>query len=199
MKRNKHAVIIVFIVWALIVGLGWALLSHYENVPGQSQPLPEHWPLATKVRRTPGLPTLLMFVHPHCPCSRASAGELSLIMAHSQKKVRAQVLFLRPETLSEQWVKTDLWDSAMRIPGVEVVMDDQGKEARIFHANVSGQVMLYDARGNLVFSGGITPSRGHQGDNDGRDAIVSFLTKGIILHKQTPFFGCLLFSSLQQS
>ena len=190
--KNKRIIIIALIVWGLVVGLGWMMLSRYENTPGQAQSSPQRWPSVSQIPRTAGLPTLVMFVHPHCPCSRASMEELSLIMAHCQNKVRTEVVFLRPEEFLQDWVKTDLWKSAIHIPGVEAIIDDQGKEAKIFHADISGQVMLYDILGNLVFSGGITSSRGHEGDNDGREAIVSFLTKGIIPKKQTPFFGCLL-------
>jgi hypothetical protein len=136
---------------------------------------------------------LLMFAHPQCPCSRASMGELALIMTHAPQKVQAQVLFLRPKDYAEDWVKTDLWRSAAAIPGVQAVVDEQGREAGLFHAGVSGQVMLYDPRGNLVFSGGITSSRGHSGDNDGREAIEDYLNKGVMPVKSTPFFGCALF------
>ena len=173
--KNKRIIIIALIVWGLIVILGWTMLSRYENTPGEAQASPQSWPAISQIPRTVGLPTLVMFVHPHCPCSRASMKELSLIMTHCQKNVRAQVVFLKPEEFSQDWVKTDLWKNAINIPGVEAVVDDHGKEAKIFHADVSGQVMLYDILGNLVFSGGITSSRGHEGDNDGRDAIVSFL------------------------
>ena len=197
-KQNKYTIIIALIAWVLIVGLGWTKLSQYENAPGHAQPAPERWPSASKIARTPGLPTLVMFIHPHCPCSRASMRELSVIMTACQKKMRTQVVFIRPEKFNEEWVKTDLWESAVHMPGVEAIVDDLGRESQIFHTDVSGQTMLYDGPGNLVFSGGITSARGHEGDNDGRDAIVTFLTKGVILKKQTPFFGCLLFNSRQK-
>ena len=199
MKFNKSIVIISLIVWIFLVGLGGIMLSRYANTPGYAEDSLERWPLSSKISRTVGLPTLVMFVHPRCPCSRASMEELSLIMAHCQRKVRTQVVFVKPERFSQDWVKTDLWNSATHISGVEAMVDGEGKEAKFFRANVSGQTMLYDSQGRLVFSGGITPSRGHEGDNDGRDAILAFLTKGIILHKQTPFFGCLLFNQQKKS
>ena len=193
-KQNKYAVPAVLVIWVLAVGIGWMALSRYENIPGQAQASPEHWPDLSKIPSTAGLPTLLMFVHPHCPCSRASMNELSLIMAHCQNKVRTQVVFVKPAEFTQDWIKTDLWNSAIHIPGVEAIVDNEGSEAKIFHADVSGQTMLYDGQGNLVFSGGITSSRGHEGDNEGRDAIVLFLTKGAVSRKQTPFFGCRLFN-----
>jgi hypothetical protein len=136
-----------------------------------------------------------MLAHPHCPCTRASIGELALLMAHSQGRVTAYVLFLKPAGFSDDWEKTDLWHSAASIPGVKVMIDDGGAEARRFHAATSGQTMLYDAEGRLLFSGGITGSRGHAGDNAGRSAIVSLLNTGAAERAETFVFGCRLFGA----
>ena len=190
--KNKRTIIGVLMIWVLIISFGWGMLSRYENTPGRVKISPGNWPLISQISRSADLPMLVMFIHPHCPCSRASIKELSLIMTHVQNKVKTKVIFIRPEKFTEDWVKSDLWRSASQIPGVEVMIDNHGKESKIFHADVSGQTMLYDSQGHLIFSGGITSSRGHEGDNDGKDAIINFLTKGIILQKQTPAFGCLL-------
>ena len=72
-------------------------------------------------------------------------------------------------------------------------IDNDGIEARRFGSSTSGQVMLYNTQGKLLFSGGITASRGHSGDNDGRTAIVALLTQGQALTDETPVFGCQLF------
>ena len=42
-------------------------------------------------------------------------------------------------------------------------------------SKTSGQVVVYDAKGALLFSGGITAARGHMGDNAGRDRITALL------------------------
>jgi hypothetical protein len=88
-------------------------------------------------------------------------------------------------------VRSDLWHAAENIPGVRVVRDD-GTEARRFGARVSGQVLAYSGGGRLAFNGGITGSRGHEGDNAGRSAVEAML--GGRPHAATAFaFGCLLF------
>jgi hypothetical protein len=74
-----------------------------------------------------------------------------------------------------------------------MVHDHDGVEARRFGAATSGQVILYDARGTLLFSGGITPARGHSGDSTGRDAILALLIDGSSEASETPVFGCSLF------
>jgi hypothetical protein len=113
-------------------------------------------------------------------------------MAQAQGRVTAYALFLKPPGSSEDWEKTDLWQSAASIPGVNVVVDS-GVEAQRFHAVTSGQTVLYDAEGRLLFSGGITSSRGHSGDNAGRSAIVSLLNTGETEAAGTSVFGCPLF------
>lgn len=116
-------------------------------------------------------------------------------MAQAQGRVIAYVLFLKPTGSSADWEKTDLWQSAARIPGVNVVADDNGIESRHFHAATSGQTALYDIDGHLLFSGGITSARGHSGDNAGRSAIVSLLNTGDVDRKETAVFGCPLYSN----
>jgi hypothetical protein len=111
-------------------------------------------------------------------------------MAQAQGRVTAYVLFLKPAGSSDDWERTDLWQSAASIPGVSVVVDDGGAEARRFHAVTSGQTALYDVEGHLMFSGGITASRGHSGDNAGRSAIVSLLYAGGVERTETSVFGC---------
>jgi hypothetical protein len=121
-------------------------------------------------------------------------GELARLMAQAQGQVTAYVLFNKPPNLSQDWEETDLWDSAAAIPGVNVMRDDEGIEARRFHSATSGQTMLYDKEGNLLFSGGITGGRGHEGDNPGRSAIVSLLNTSEGDQAETPVFGCPLFA-----
>jgi hypothetical protein len=118
-------------------------------------------------------------------------------MTQAQGQVKAYVLFVKPANFSDGWEQTDLLASAAAIPGVIVVRDDEGVEASRFHAATSGQTMLYDAGGRLLFSGGITSARGHEGDNAGRTAIVSLLTTNEAEQKETPVFGCPLFAQTE--
>ena len=180
-------------VWILSVGAGLAVLLRYEKEPGLAAAPPARWPASSRLEQAPGRATLVMLVHPGCPCSRASIEELDRIMARAEGLVTAHVLFFKPREFADDWEKTDLWYRAAAIPGVRVRRDDDGAEAGIFRAATSGQVVLYDAAGALVFRGGITPSRGHSGDNDGRQAIVALLTATEApTRTRTPVFGCSL-------
>ena len=115
-------------------------------------------------------------------------------MARCSKKVSAVVIFTKPADVDDNWVETDLWRSAEAIPGVTVLRDDSGVEARRFRALTSGDVMLYGRDGRLLFHGGITDARGHAGDNEGRTALAGLIEGKPGNRTTTPVFGCGLFA-----
>jgi hypothetical protein len=150
------------------------------------------FPPSSAVRLVSDKLTLVLFVHPHCPCTRASLHELDRILAETQNKVSVTVVFTIPDGVGADWEQGDLWNSAKRIPGLRVMRDQGGGEAHRFDVEGSGHVLLYAPSGKLLFSGGITASRGHEGDNVGRSAIVSFVLNGHAPVSHTAVFGCSL-------
>jgi hypothetical protein len=194
LRKNRLTLTAASALWLLIIGGGLVILRDYESTPDIAAATPDLWPAASRIEPAADRPTLVMLAHPHCPCTRASIGELARLMAQAQGRVTAYVLFVKPADFSDEWVQTDLWASAAAIPGVTPVRDDGGVEARLFHAATSGQTALYDAAGHLLFSGGITSARGHAGDNAGRAAIVTLLTSDEAAGRGAPVFGCPLFA-----
>jgi hypothetical protein len=164
----------------------------YESAPGKAGSAPLAWPVDTHIQRDQQYPTLLVFVHPQCPCTRATIGELAILMAACQGKVDAKVLFCKPDGSASSWEQTDLWQAAKAIPGVIVLLDPNAQEAKRFSVQTSGHTLLYSREGTLAFSGGITRSRGHSGDNAGRSAIMTFLATGKSDYREAKVFGCLL-------
>ena len=177
--KSSFRTIIAALIWLGVTVTATLLMVAYTNAPGQSGSPPMIWPKSSQVPRDADHPTLVMFVHPHCPCSKASISELSLLMTYCQEQINAHVFFLKP---------------------AKMVRDEAGHEAQLFHAETSGDTVLYDAKGNLLFHGGITISRGHSGDNPGRSALQTLVldqsaqqTQTPVL--QTPVFGCSLFEA----
>lgn len=196
-KKNRVILTAVGTLWLLMIGAGIIILWKYESTPGVRAATPGRWPAASRIKPAVGRATLVVSAHPHCPCTRASIGELARLMTQAQGRVTAYVIFIKPPGFPDGWERTDLWASAAAIPGVTPVRDDGGVEAGLFHATTSGQAALYDAAGNLLFSGGITRARGHAGDNAGRTAIVSLLTSDEAEERSTPAFGCPLFAQTE--
>ena len=188
-------------VWVPVVGAVWLagaaaglwVLWRYDNTPGEAGRAPKDWPAHATLARAADRPTLVMLVHPQCTCTRASLSELAEALARARTPPRAYILFMKPAGVDDGWEQTDLWRTAVALPGVTVVRDDEGQVARQFGAATSGQTMLYDARGALIFSGGITGARAHAGDNAGRQSLVALLNRESAPRTLTSVFGCSLF------
>jgi hypothetical protein len=155
-----------------------------------SHAVPGQWPACPDIPRQPGHFTLVMALHPKCPCSRASVHELENLIAHSDGRLMTTVLFVVPAGAPADWLDTDLFRQANQIPRVRVVVDRDGADAAKFGATVSGQVALYDMQGKLLFAGGITDGRGHEGDNAGFDAIFELAREHKSAVVATPVYGC---------
>jgi len=190
-KKSKSWLwIIAGVVWLVTVAMGLHVMLNYSAAAGEPGQPPAVWPAQSKIPRTPGLATIVVLGHPKCPCTRATISELALAMARLHDRATAVVVLAHPHGTPEHWEETDLWHSASQIPGVIVMGDPDEVETDRFHAQVSGQTMLYSANGDLLFSGGITASRGHSGDNAGRSSIVSLVLTGTSETKATPVYGC---------
>src|SRR5262245_51143082 len=182
-------------VWLVAAVLGLSVIWKYDNQPGAAAKAPASWPATSALARTPGKPTLVLLAHPHCSCTPASLSELAEVLARAGTPPTTYVVFLKPEEFANGWEKTTLWKTAASIRGVTPVRDDDGREAQRFGGATSGQTLLYDGDGVLRFSGGITGSRGHAGDNVGRRSLVALLGGERANVASTNVFGCPLFDS----
>jgi hypothetical protein len=179
--------------WLAATGWGMWKLASYSLAPGAPGAAPQSWPAdATVARDTHGF-TVVLALHPECPCSRATLEELDGIMAQSAGRLHARALFVQlPELPPVE--KSELWQRARRITGVQVEKDPAGAEARRFGARTSGETRLFGPDGRLLFHGGITIARGHAGENPGETAIVDLIGQRRQVDRPiaTPVFGCAL-------
>lgn len=192
MRKALVTRIFLYALWLSSIGAGIVVILDYEDASGSSSQAPDHWILGTSIPLDPAHDTLIMFAHPRCPCTRASLEELNRLLAESNGRIAARVLFLRPASYPADWSHTELWRSASAIPGVTVQDDINDALARKFGAETSGYVLLYNPQGQLLFRGGITGSRGHAGDNLGESAIISLALGKPAAVTQTPVYGCSL-------
>jgi len=172
----------VLLLWGGLVLSGFALLEKYQNTPGAAAAPPQ------RIAESPK-PKLYLFLHPECPCSHATVAELARLVTACGPRLSVKALVFTPAHPTKGWSE-GLAKDAAAIPGVEVVSDTDGRECQRLGAKTSGQVVLYSPEGRLLFSGGITASRGHEGDNDGRDTITDYVLNGRVDRSSTPVFGC---------
>jgi hypothetical protein len=184
----------VVVIWLAGIGYGTSKLLRYSFTPAPTPHASAVWPANSALRPSPSAFTLVMVAHPQCPCTQASLSELEIIMARFRDRLRAKILFIQPDGMTADWVKSGLWKHAESIPETDVVMDPDGREIRRFGGVASGQVFLYNPGGKLVFSGGITASRGHVGSNAGEDAVAALLMGTNPPDTTSASFGCYLFN-----
>jgi hypothetical protein len=176
-RRQQRALTAVIIAWLVVCVGGIGLLLRYKTTPGASGDPPSRWPAAVSLARAASGPTLVMLIHPRCPCSRASLSELNEVLNRA-RGVTTYMLFSIPEEATDSWADGESWDRAAEIPGVTRVIDRGGRLAAAFGVDVSGHTLLYDGDGVLSFSGGVTGARGHEGNNAGRQKLSALLAGG---------------------
>lgn len=185
------------VAWGLVMFAGFKVLEHYAHAPGSKGVAAARWPANDLIQLASDRPTLVLFAHPKCPCSRASLHELDTLMARvgGEARLKTYVVFVEPKGWTDAQTKSNLWQIATRTVGVETLIDPLGRAAQRFGALTSGHVFLYSARGKLVFSGGITASRGHEGDNAGLAAAAGYVLSGKTALRSSHVFGCALFDA----
>ncbi len=188
--RRGRVLMTIGVAWLLILGTGFFVLAREEFTPVVGADPLSMFPPGSALKLEANMPTLILFVHPHCPCTRATLRELDSALSGLDHRVTTTIVFTVPEGVAPHWEQGELWQSVARMPGVRAAVDQDGREARRFGVKGSGHALLFQPSGRLVFSGGITPSRGHDGDNPGRSAIVNLVLGGRAPVSRTPVFGC---------
>lgn len=189
---------VLIVVFGVVIVFSFGVLERYAATAGSPGTPPTSWPAESSIPRSAALPTLIMLAHPKCPCTRASIAELALVMRRCAGRVDGYVAFFRPADAQQGFEQTDLWRSAAAIPGIKVISDIDGREARRFGAATSGSVVLYDPSGRLCFSGGITRARGMHGESDGRQTVIALVTGENANLTDAPVYGCQLLDSTDQ-
>lgn len=182
-------------VWLGVVSLGWVALAAYSGTAGTSQPVPIERPIDSRLKFTPDSLNVILFLHPKCSCSHATVNLYRDAISFATLPVQTQFVFFCPKNEGDDWVMDRLWNSAKPIPSSSRLIDRAGEEAKRFNINTSGHVLVYDREGILVFGGGITTRRGHEGTSLGSETLRK-IVQGKPFHKLAlPVFGCPIFAA----
>lgn len=186
----NQATILLSLLWLALIVVGFSFLADYDRLANKSAVHMKHWPLASRIKRSSMEKTAVMFVHPLCPCTRASITEFcQLVTNFPQLRPVIVLSYVEPTT---DWNRKVIWDRCNSIPGAKIVVDRDGNEINAFRASTSGETFIYNEAGQLLFSGGLTGFRGHEGDNQSLDIAESTANGDLCAPQETPVFGCSL-------
>ena len=181
-------------LWLAFAGAGFCMLWDYAQQPGSIGKVSKAWPAnVSEEILAADQPTLLVFLHPECGCSRAALAELERVAVRAQRPCAIRIYFNDSEALARPAKDGELWASAIRIPGAMLITDSEGQITRAFGAETSGTCLLFDSKKRLLFQGGITGSRGHEGDNPNEDALLAALDGRSTGRVQCNVYGCAIF------
>jgi hypothetical protein len=192
--RGNGRILALIAVWGMAVIGGEVMMWRYQLTPGAPPaPAPQSWPAGSAIPRHSDRPLLLMVAHPQCVCTRASLNELRRLVAQFEGLRPPPALYLSlivPEGAGADWIDGPVLRNASSIPEVHVVLDPGGRFAARLGTTTSGHVLLYGADDALLFSGGITSARAHEGDSAGQNAIVKALYGKTPPLRRSLVFGC---------
>ncbi len=181
-------------VWLILLGVGFGMLMVYSQTPGDVEAPPVL--SVVDVKYDSSAPTqshtLVMAVHPRCPCTKATMSELERLKRHCGDQLSCVLLVYHPADAADDWMDTAVIAAAKRVPNIVFVKDVEGKQAARMGAFTSGSSVLYDRKGEPQFWGGITAARNHAGDNMGFDAIKALVNAFETRRTEAPVYGCAL-------
>lgn len=184
--RGRWCVIAVS-VWVLLLACGTGYLAAHGARAGGAGATPARW--AGAFERGAGVWTVVLAAHPRCPCTRASAEELIGALEGASEPYELVVLAYRPAG-DPGFADTGVVRRLRGLAHARVLDDPDGRLAAGLGALTSGHAAVYDAGGDLRFSGGLTPSRAHVGPNTGAGAVRSLLRGGVPPAAGAPVYGC---------
>lgn len=196
-SRGAHTVPAVryLMLWVGALLLSFASLFRYEFAGAAPVGVPPQLPTAFSEYHVSERTTLLFFLHPRCPCTAAGIAELNRVLSDYPAAFNTTILFPSPSGAPDDWVAGTNYEAASRLPGARLNTDDDALLSELLQITTSGTAVVYDRHGALLFHGGLTSSRGHEGANYGAQAIREIALGKRPTQSVTPVFGCRLYQS----
>lgn len=193
-KGLRSILVLALLVVPMAAGLG--LWSTYAARPGAPPDAPLDWPAGSSVERALDRPTLLVFAHPRCPCTRASLENLDRLLTDFRGPLRTELLLWTPAGLdpngAEAFADNSVLHRALALPGVSTQLDPGGVLAAHFGARTSGTALLFGPEGELRYAGGLTFARGHEGEGVATARLLAAMGQAPSEAVHTAVFGCSL-------
>jgi hypothetical protein len=188
--RTTRGLIFASVTWLVLAVGGGVWLMAYEFTPGERsahRPTSRNeLPFALENHR----PTLIVVLHPQCPCSQATVSVLAELVEHCGQRLAVIVMLNRPKNADARWTENPLVDRLKQLEAVRLIPDDGGRVSQALGATTSGHAVLFATDGAVMFAGGLTPGRGAVGETSGQRAILGVVKGTAITPSESPTFGC---------
>jgi len=194
-RAGGLAVLLAGVLWLAAVAAGFAVAMRHEKTAAPEHAVASTFPENAICVAPVDKPMLIVFIHPKCPCTRASLEEIAALHRRCGDNLDMQFVFLERGDAPWRSEDTEHWETVRGINAGPAFVDVSGAEHRRFGATTSGETFLFMPDGNLAFHGGVTVGRGHSGTSAGRiaiEAIVMNPTASAQTPPRTKVYGCLL-------
>lgn len=177
--------------WLVLLSVGMVYLTLYQSRPGVMA-TPETVDAAAVLDALDDADgrRVVLFAHPHCPCTLATARALERVLERPDVDAACDVFFFEPADADPTWADGRLARFVAQLPRTTVHRDVEGEVALRFGAMTSGTVLVLDEGGDVLFTGGVTPQRGHEGVNSGAQSVLAHLQAAPGAQPTHPVFGC---------
>ncbi len=195
--RQNRTILIIITAWLCLVVAIFGAMAAYAAKPGAVGDVPQTWPKNPPAAMSldPQQPTLVLAVHPRCPCTRATISELERALAKAPALPTTYALIYEPGPddpvhEDESFARTSIASRLAKLPGVILIPDPDAQIASRFGARTSGHTLVYTPDAALAYSGGLTPTRAHEGPNTGSASLIELFNARQSLASEAPVFGC---------
>ena len=178
---------IMSVFWLILVVVCFGVITKYSMTAGKQSTGARAPASSTLIKRETA--QLFVFLHPKCSCSLATLAELKN-MIPDLGGIPVTLVFFGVQ--GKEWKRDELWKKSGELK-VTRLHDENGTETKLFGAQTSGHTVLVDANQRIVFSGGITPARGHIGDSEGKSFVLRWAKFRDNSNLISKIFGCNLF------
>src|SRR5580704_15651034 len=131
LPRVRKRSLVLLATWGAVVVSGILFLEADAARTGDGGTPAGRWLAGSRIQLDDRRSTLLIFLHPHCPCSRASVGELAYIVDRCRDRVSVHAILLGTPFL-HRWGRSEIERDLAGLADVHVDPDRGGAEARRF-------------------------------------------------------------------
>jgi hypothetical protein len=184
---------VIFAIWLCLLVVIQVVAWSHDCTPNPSRQSAPAWPEQSHLPKVRGQFTVQMFVRDDCPCSLASLRELDRLLAGVPVNRVAQATIVFVGLAQDE--REGLWDYVATLPRLNAIRDSSTEEARRFRVETSGTLTVHDQKGRLVFQGGLTVARGHEGESTAFSRLQDRLRRADSADAHVirfPVFGCSL-------